>query len=429
MAYSGWAMVAGRTIACVLGLFGLALSPLPTGAAEIAISCGAIGQEMELCRSAAERWAAETGNGVEIVSTPNDANQRLALYQQILAARSPDIDVFQIDVVWPGILGYAFEDLGPHVPDEVKAAHFPAAIANDTVDGRLVAMPWFIDIGLLYYRRDLLERYGEPVPKTWADLHETASAVVSAEREAGRDMWGWVFQARAYEGLTCNALEWVASFGGGTIVDDDGAVTIGNGDAAAALDEARSWIGGIAPEGVLNYAEEEARGVFQSGRAVFMRNWPYAWALANGEGSPVAGKVGVTALPRGPGGRSAGAMGGAQLAVSKFSRHKAEAIDLVLYLTSAREQKRRAIAASFNPTIRALYDDPEVLAANPFFAILGNAFETAVSRPSGITGVKYNRVSNAFWNSVHEILAGDAEPARALDDLSRRLERMRGASW
>jgi len=405
------------------------VSPLAVRAAEIAISCGAIGQEMEFCRSAAERWAAETGNTVEIVSTPNDANQRLALYQQILAARSPDIDVFQIDVVWPGILGYAFEDLTPYVPDAAKAAHFPAAIANDTVGGRLVAMPWFIDIGLLYYRRDLLERYGKPVPETWADLHRTAAEIMAGERDAGRDMWGWVFQARAYEGLTCNALEWVASFGGGTIVDADGAVTIENSAAAAALDEAGSWIGTVAPEGVLNYAEEEARGVFQSGRAVFMRNWPYAWALANGEGSPVAGKVGVTVLPHGPAGRSAGAMGGAQLAVSRFSRHKAEAVDLVLYLTSAEEQKRRAIEASFNPTIRSLYEDAEVLAANPFYATLGQAFETAVSRPSGVTGVKYNRVSNAFWNSVYEVLAGDTEPAAALADLAERLRRMRGDGW
>src|SRR3546814_377234 len=138
-----------------------------------------------------------------------------------------------------------------------------------------------------------------------------------------------------------------------------------NPSASEDVDRATSWIGEISPEGVLNYDEEAARGVFQSGNAAFMRNWPYAWALANSPDSPIKDKVGIVALPKGgEDGKHTGTLGGWQLSVSKYSENVDAAVDLVRYLTSYEEQKRRAIEGSFNPTIGALYDDEEVLAAN-----------------------------------------------------------------
>ena len=143
---------------------------------------------------------------IYLVSTPNSATERLALYQQLLAAGAPDIDVFQIDVVWPGTLGNHFIDLAPFAKDAVKS-HFPAIIQNNTIDGKLVAMPWFTDAGLLYYRKDLLEKHGAKPPQTWQELTDTAKKIQDAERTAGNDkMWGFVWQGRAYEGLTCNCL-------------------------------------------------------------------------------------------------------------------------------------------------------------------------------------------------------------------------------
>ena len=335
----------------------------------ISISCGAVGIEFELCRTGAEAWAAETGNQVRLVSTPNDTNERLALYQQLLSAQSGDIDVFQIDVIWPGILADHFIDLNEHIEKDLVDQHFEAIVVNNTIDGRLVAMPWFTDAGLLYYRSDLLEKYDREVPTTWEELTETAQVVMDGERAEGNSrMWGFVFQARAYEGLTCDALEWIDSFNGGTIVDDDGEITVNNPQAIQAIDLAASWIDTIAPRGVLNYGEEESRGVFQSGNAVFMRNWPYAWPLANSEDSPIRDKVGVSALPRGgEDGQHTGTLGGWQLAVSQYSQNPEVAADLVRYLTSQEEQKRRAIEGSYNPTIPALYEDVDVLEASPFF--------------------------------------------------------------
>lgn len=398
--------------------------------ATITISCGALGVELQLCADGVRAWERETGHRVTIVSTPNSSTERLALYQQLLAAESDEIDVLQIDVVWPGTLASHLADLRPLIGDAIEG-HFPALIRNNTVDGRLVAMPWWIDAGVLYYRKDLLEKHGFEPPTTWRELTATAQTIQRRERADGhRGLWGFVWQGRAYEGLTCNALEWIHSFGGGTIVADDGRVTVDNPRAAEALALAASWVGDITPTGVLTYDEEAARGVFQTGNAVFMRNWPYAWALAQSEGSIIRGKVGVVALPRGEHGETAAALGGWQLAVSRYSKSPAIAADLVRYLTSAAEQKRRAIEGSYNPTIMALYKDPDVLRANPFFGTLYTSFEHAVPRPSRVTGPRYSRVSYDVWRAVHDVLAGTAEPAPRLEELGRELDRLRHrARW
>src|SRR5690606_26159240 len=134
-----------------------------------------------------------------------------------------------------GILGRHLLDLGPHVPPTELAAHFPAMVENNTVEGELKALPWFADIGLLYYRADLLEKHGLSVPETWRALGETAAAVVAAERSEGRPLAGFVCQGRAYEGLTCNALEWVASSGGSGLMRADGSLAFTDPQAVAAI--------------------------------------------------------------------------------------------------------------------------------------------------------------------------------------------------
>ncbi|WFE71568.1 ABC transporter substrate-binding protein [Halomonas sp. M1] len=400
-------------------------------AAEITISCGAVGAELTLCQEGVRAWEEKTGHRVDVVSTPNSSTERLSLYQQILSANSSDIDVMQIDVVWPGLLANHLLDLREVLGEEAAAGHFDTIVTNNTINDRLVAMPWFTDAGVLYYREDLLEKHGHDVPTTWQALTETARDIQSAERSEGNNrMQGFVFQGRAYEGLTVNALEWVASFGGGTVVDNDGEVTINNERAAQALDLAASWVGDIAPEGVLNYTEEEARGVFQGGNAVFMRNWPYAWSLAQSDDSDVRGKVGVIQLPAGGDeGQSAAGLGGWNLAVSRYSEHPELAADLVAFLTGEEEQKRRAIQASYNPTIDALYQDQEVLDAAPFFGTLYDTFTNAVARPSAPTGDAYGRVSNAFFSTSHDVLSGTKDGAQAVADLEGELLRLKRRNW
>ncbi|MBJ6125436.1 ABC transporter substrate-binding protein [Microvirga splendida] len=413
------------TLAAAAGL----LVSTGASAVEISLSCSALGKEYEVCKQGADAWAKKTGNTVKIVSTPNSATERLALYQQLLAAGAGDIDVFQIDVVWPGILGEHFKDLTAQAKGLDQ--HIPAMSDVARVGGKVVAMPWFADAGLLYYRKDLLEKYNRPVPKTWAELTETARIIQEGERKAGKnDFWGYVWQGRAYEGLTTNALEWIASNNGGTIVNDTGEVTIENPNAAEALKTAAGWVGTVTPEGVLNYTEEESRGVFQAGNAAFMRNWPYAWALAQGADSAIKDKVGIAPLPMGGAdGRHAGTLGGQLLAVSKYSKNADAATDLAMYLTGQEEQKRRAIEGSFNPTILSLYEDAEITKASPFIGSLRDVFANAVPRPSGVTGENYNKVSTEFFNTVHQVLSKRAEPAQALTRLDRDLKRIKRDGW
>ncbi|HOA98970.1 MAG TPA: ABC transporter substrate-binding protein [Candidatus Atribacteria bacterium] len=394
----------------------------------ITVAAGAVGQELELTREAAQRYMeAHPDVEVRVIDTPDLATDRYGLYLQFFEARSSDIDVYQIDVIWPGDLAEHLLDLYEFGAKEIADEHFPAIIENNTVDGRLVGIPWFTDAGLLYYRTDLLEKYGLEVPKTWAEFEEVARIIQKGERaEGNEDFWGFVWQGNAYEGLTCNALEWICSNGGGTIISPDGVITINNPNAIEAIEMAARWVGTISPAGVTGFAEEDARSLFQSGNAAFMRNWPYAYALGQSEESVIAGKFDVASLPAGRSGHGAATLGGWQLAVSKYSNNPEIAADVALFMASPEEQKIRAIKGSFTPTIMTLYEDPEVLESAPFFGTLYDVLINAVARPSTVTAPNYNEVSTLFFRAVHSVLTGAKDATTALEELELELQALTG---
>jgi trehalose/maltose transport system substrate-binding protein len=374
-----------------------------------------------------DEWSQKTGNKVEIISRPQDATATLQQYQQYWAAKSGDVDVYQIDVIWQSIAGPHAVDLKKYYKEDEISQHFPRIIQNNTVNGKLVSIPWFTDAGTLYYRTDLLEKYGykEP-PKTWEELAEMAKKIQDGERKAGKpDFQGFVFQGKASESVTCNALEWVYSYGGGVIIEPDKKVTINNPNAIKALDTARSWVGSISPAGVVTYGEEEARNVWQAGNAAFMRNWPYAYALGQDPKSPIAGKFDVTVLPKGgDNGKNAACLGGWNLMISAYSKAPDAAADLVKYLDSAEAQKKRAIDLSLLPTLPALYADPEVLAKNPWFKNMVEVFKNAVARPSTVTGADYNQLSTAFFQNVNKVLTGGESGKDAVQQVERVAKRL-----
>jgi trehalose/maltose transport system substrate-binding protein len=254
-----------------------------------------------------------------------------------------------------------------------------------------------------------------------------ATAIQTGERNDGNaDFWGFVWQGNAYEGLTCNALEWIASSRGGTIVSDSGVVTVDNPAAVAALDQAVGWVGSITPSDVTTYAEEDARTLFQSGNAAFMRNWPYAYDLLQGAGSAVRGQIGIAPLPSSADGESAGTLGGRLLGVPDTTPYPETATDLVRFLTSDEAQKALALDLGYWPTRPALYDDADVLAAQPAAEVIGNAADTAVSRPSTVTGADYDDVSNTFFSAVHDALTGAVTAADALQQASIDIQTLTG---
>ncbi len=393
----------------------------------ITVAAGAVGMELELTRDLAEMYMAENeGVTVEVLDTPDMVEDRLGLYLQFFEAGSSEVDVFQIDVIWPGDLSEHFIDLNQYGAAEVADDHFPAIIENNTVDGELVGIPWFTDAGLLYYRTDLLEKYDLDPPETWDDLEEAAQIIQDGERAENPDFWGFVWQGRAYEGLTCDALEWIASNDGGTIISPEGVITINNPNAIEIVDQAAGWVGTISPEGVTTMAEEESRAVWHAGNAAFMRNWPYAYATSQEEDSAVKDLFDVSPLPAGKAGSGAATLGGWQLAVSKYSENPEVAADVALFMASREGQKYRAVEGTFNPTIMDLYEDEEVLEAAPFFGSLYDVFINAVARPSTATAPQYAAVSELFYNAVYSVLLGEATAADAFEELELDLMDLTG---
>ena len=382
-------------------------------------------------RKLSAEFTKATGIKVNLIEGPTSATERLAQYLQQLGAQASDVDVYMIDVIWPGIVAQHAEDLTATVKDS-GVEYFDRIMKNNTVDGKLVGIPWFTDAGLLYYRTDLLQKYNLKAPTTWGELETAAKTIQDGERQAGnKDFWGFVWQGGAYEGLTCDALEWQVSQGGGSIVEPDGTISINNEKAAAAFDRARAWINSISPPGSSTYKEEEARGVWQAGNAAFMRNWPYAYALGQnadaktGQTPAIAGKYDVSVLPKGDGegAQNADTLGGWQIMVSTYSKNKEAALEFAKFITSPEAQKARAIERAALPTIASVYNDPDVVKAQPYYPKLLPVFQGgAVPRPSTVTGELYNDVSTAYFTAVNQVLTGQSDGKTAVADLEKQLQ-------
>ena len=262
---------------CALGLRRRLGAGGPASAVELAIVSGAVGNDLQILRDQLDKYEQKSGNKVSIVSMPPSTTDQFAQYRLWLAAQNADIDVYQTDVIWAPQLANQLRR-----PDRGDRGRGQGPLPGDhrVADGRRQA------------RRaaDVHRRAGALLPQGSAGQVRRQGADdlegdgryrqedQDKERAAGnKDIWGFVFQGKAYEGLTCDALEWVKSNGGGQIVEADGKISINNPKAAKAIDMVKGWVGTISPPGVLAYQEEEARGVWQSGNAVFMRNWPYAY--------------------------------------------------------------------------------------------------------------------------------------------------------
>jgi trehalose/maltose transport system substrate-binding protein len=374
-----------------------------------------------------QQFTRETGIRVSLLPSPDSARQRLALWRELLGTGASGPDVYGIDVIWPGMLAEYFVDLKPYFANEVSL-QFPAIAAGYTVDDKLVALAYRADIGLLYYRTDLLRQYGyRGPPRTWDDLEIMAARIQAGERAKGKkEFWGFVWQGAADEGLTCNALEWQAAEGGGRIIEENQAISVNNPQTIRAWQRAAHWIGRISPPGVVGYREWDSLNVWVAGDAAFMRHWPSAYVDSQAAGSPIRDKFDAAMLPGGKSGR-VGTLGGWGLAVSRFSAHSHEALELVRYLTRRDVQVNRFRVLSQPPTLSELYNSPEVLESNPRFDVLSQAFRIGiVSRPSNVSGKKYQDVTDAYIQAVHSVLTGEKSAPEAAAALENELVQTTG---
>jgi len=406
----------------------LVLSATVARAVEITLTCGTIGSKYNICQESVNRWERMTGHTVRIIPTPKTTDDQLDFFRENLARSDAEVvlDVVKMDSIWINFVEQYLIDLRPYSEGE-ENTHFARLIENATYSGGLKAMPLWSGVGLLYYRSDLLEKYDAPVPRTWDELEATAARIQAAERRAGRQVWGFLFEASPGEGLTSNALEWLSAMGGAPILRPNGRVFVDDPVAMETLKRVKGWIGTLSPPDVTSLRNETARQMFQKGNVVFMRNWPYAWALSQRENSPLRGKVGVTTMPSGAGGGDTGTNGGWYLGVSKRSEHPEVAADLALFMTSQDEQLSRALFNSQNPTRPALYRDPDIRNMSGFFQTVFDGLQRSLNRPNYVLRGSYTHVSRQWSAAVHAYLDGDeTDPTprfAALQDYFERLER------
>lgn len=372
--------------------------------------------------AAVQKFTDATGIKVNIVHGENQTDARLQAMRQQFAAQSSDIDVYQIDIIWPGVIAEHAVDLSAAFGDKVKD-FFPGIIEANTVDGALSGIPWFTDAGLLYFRNDMLEKYNLQPPTTWTELESSAKTIMDGENASNPDFTGFVWQGKAYEGLTCNGLEWLVSQGGGTIIDTDRNVTVDNDKAIAAMDRATKWVNGISPEGVTTYTETETFNIWVAGNAAFARNWPYMYAGSQ-DSDAIKGKVGFSPLPKGddPEDKSAATIGGWSMMVSKYSGEQDAAIEFTKYLVSPELQLSYAIERTHMPTIPAVYDEPALAAASDFIPKMKPIFEGAVGRPSAQTGDLYPELSTVFYQQLNAALSGAKSAADAAAQMKKDME-------
>ena len=369
--------------------------------------------------------------GVKVVReiAPQSSTQIHDLLAQKFKNRDARLDVFFMDAVWPA----EFASAGWALPlDRYFAAveqekFLPATVSANRYRGGIFGVPVFIDTGLLYYRKDLLEKYAIAPPQTWNQMVQAAKTIVG--REQDRQLVGFSGQFKQYEGLVCNMMEYILS-NGGALWDEKRMISAL--DQPAALQAVRfvrdHIIGEISGRGMLAYEEPESLALFTQGRAIFHRNWPYAWAIANDPASSkVAGRVGMSPLPGFAVGTGAAALGGWQLGISRYSRNPDLAWRFVEFMTGPDVQKRIALATGRAPTRAALYDDNEIAAKIPQLKSLLASFKRAVPRPTTPVYVPLSNIMQRYFSSVLALPDTDIKEQAALAtrDMNRLLDFVR----
>jgi multiple sugar transport system substrate-binding protein len=377
----------------------------------------AVGAEGELLARQLERFMDEhPGIHVERQATPDASDQRHQLYVQWLNAGVGDPDILQLDVIWTAEFAAAGWTLSLERFEPDTVDFLPGPLAASRYRSRLHALPWFVDVGLLYWRTDLLE---EP-PTRFTDL---GGVVTRAARRAGLP-YAFVWQGARYEGLVTVFLEFLGGHGG-QILDERGAVRVDSEAAVRALSAMKRAIDdGQVPKAVLGWQEEQVRFAFQNGKAVLMRNWPYAFPLMqDGANSKVAGRFAVAPMLAAPSGRPTAALGGSLLAINARSRHPEAAWAVVDYLTKPAQMLERAVQLGQYPPRRSLYREGGPLQgrlAIPLAAIR-QVIERARSRP--VTPV-YSELSGLLQVRLHEALTGQREPGESLSLAAREMREL-----
>lgn len=384
---------------------------MPTGQnpADLAFVLGALDQ-----------YRKKTGVRIAVPGGYDSMDDRIILFEDLFAKRSPEPDICEIDNIWPGLLANDLVDLKPYLGDEMTAID-KSLLDSFTVNGRLVALPEFVETSVLYYRTDLLKKYGyRRPPETWDELGRMAKVIQDGERKAGaKEFWGYVWQGDEGEPLNCNALEWQRAEGA-ELIDGKGNICANSPAAESALRRARSWVGTISPPGVVEYDEEDSRNVWLAGSAALARGWLDLYEPSKSS-TLLGGRFSTVHMPAGSKGY-AWMFGGMGLAVSRYSRNPKAAVEVVRYLISSTVQRQRLLASGTVPSRTSLLSDMALLQNTGFNGWLSEHWrEGMFARPSAQTGKKYGAVSRVYSKAVHDVISGKQDAHVALTELQKEL--------
>ena len=356
---------------------------------------------------------------VQDETLPASTDEQHQFYVINLEGKTTDFDILSMDVIWVPEFARAgwLRDLSSALPEEQRIEFFKGPMDAVTYNEKIYAIPWYIDAGVLYYRKDLLKKYGFYPPDTRGELVKISRTITSKEK----DLYGFIWQGKQYEGLVCNVLEYFWSNGGDVL--KHGKVLIESPENIEALTFMKDLITtyNVSPELILTSIEEPTRNIFGNGRALFMRNWPYAWNIFNKEGSPVRGNVGVSDLPFFKGHKTASTLGGWQLGINKFSKHPEAAEKFIKYLTSPPVQKKLAITIGYKPTRKSLYKDEDLLREQPFIVGLYNVFLHAKPRP---VSPYYMAMTQLMQPEFSAAISGIKTPEQALKTIQTGFEKI-----
>ena len=335
--------------------------------------------------------------------TPSQSTEVHQQLVQSLSRRDGSLDVFTGDIIWISEFAAAGWSavLDGYFPASTRAQYFPGVIDACTYQGHLHSLPWYLDAGMLYYRKDLLGAAGIGAPASWAELVTAAQKLT----KSGKVSDGFNWQAKQAEVLVCDLVEFIGSNGGSILAADGKTVTIAEPKAVEAVQFMADTFGKdkITPKAVLSWDEEPSRMPFTGGQAAFLRNWSYVWSDAQDTStSKVAGKVGVTKLPVFPGGTSTACLGGYQFGMNAASTKKSASIDFLTWMSSPATQLKWATQLGLAPSRPSVYDQPALAKSNPFMVSLRNIFTGGTPRPKT---PKYSQISLAIQAGVSTALA------------------------
>ena len=427
-----------RAALVIVGVFGLLLSAGAAGTQEtkaeaaprveqrvrLTVSIGSHGRF--LIDEMTKDFVAKNPNvSVEIVAVSSVPNEAFQTFSTMFTARDDSLDIIGIDPSWPyhmtkaGWIAELTPLFQPGDAEDIRDFNRPVLETN-IIDGKLVALPLYADALMLYYRKDLLNKYGFQPPKTWDELQRQVGVILKGENDP--NLSGYIYQARRIEGLTCNFVNFLSGVNG-EILDSAGRVVIDDARGREALNFMAGLVeAGLSPKSVTTHNPNDDRIQFENGQAVFMNNWVFAMNSYQNTESPIHGKVGITRMV-GKDGPGAACLGAVSIAINNFSKNKGSAWELTKFMTGYQWNKERALRAGLWPARESVWDDQEVLRAVPAFEEVRKGAAHLVARPTTQTE-HYLRISDEIQLYLNQALLGMLSPDAALEQAASSIRRV-----